>query len=356
MCFGLSEIESDILSRRFSQAPETLEQISKTYGLTRERIRQLQVQGVRSVQRSSGYRNSREAAALSMKMKGYLTRETTSRCVHHVYPNSNSNVSAAVGAIVFDDLKRGNSNLYGGAMIRDRQIRLAAEDIQEAVNEAAIAHPICTVDQVVAMVKADPRYTMESSWVKEIVSDLWSVFRSNAEDRLTELRRNATAANLARDVIQEAGQALHWAVVGDEVNLRRERLGLRALSERGTHNRLQSMKSLFSYAGQGTYGLRAWGDDVPYIRSLIAEVLESAGKPLTIIEIGNESSKRRHVKEASLVLYLSLDPDFYMSRSGKYGLPKWLDPSPTIRTSRDYVQEINDREKRVNSSFAKQRQ
>lgn len=354
--FGLNEIELDIVTRRLGHAPETLDQIAKTYGLTRERIRQLQVQGLRSLTQSSGFRSSREAAALSLRMKGYLTPETAITCVHEVHPELNSSTTVAVGAVVFKEFARDKSSMYGESVIRDSQIRLAVDDIQKAANEAVIQDSVCTVDHVVGLVTSSQNYLGVSRWVKEAVRDLWPILRMKAEARLAELRRNATAANLAREIIGEAGKPLHWTVVAREVNRRRTRLGLRTLSENGTHNRMQSMKDMFGYSGQGIYGLREWGPDVPFVRDLICEVLKSAGNPLTMTEIANEAGKKREVNESSLVLYLSLDPDFYLSRSGKYGLDEWLEPSPTIRTSRDFVQAINDRKKRLKSVFAKQRQ
>ena len=353
---GLSEVESDILSRRHSPDPETLDQIAKDYGLSRERIRQLQVQGERSLRRSSVYKTCREAATLVLKMKGYLTCETASRCASQGQPEIESYMRAAVGTIVFGDVARGRSDLYGGAVIRDRQIRIAIDHFQHIVNRATIDQPSSTVDEIVNIAISDSQYARLSVWVKEVISDLWPILRGKAENKLSEVRRNATAANLAHDVIREAGRPLHWTVVGPEVNRRRERIGLGPLSENGTHNRMQSMKDLFSYAGQGTYGLREWGPDVPFVRNLLIDVVESAGRPMTMTEIANLAGKERDVNEASLTLYLSLDPDFYFSRSGKYGLTEWLDPSPTIRTSRDYVRAFNDREKRLKSVFAKQRQ
>ena len=356
MCFRLNERESDILSRRFSQVPETLDQIAQSYGVTRERIRQLQGQGSRSLRGSPGYRKSRKAAAHSLEVNGYLTRETVTQGIHQLYPNVSLDLKAAVGAVVFDDLTRGDRIRYGDALIRDRQIRLAVNDIQAVVNDGVIDHPVCTVNQIVEVLISDPRYAGVSSWIRIVVSDLWPILRKRADSRLADLRQNATAANLAHEVIERFGRPLHWTVVGHEVNRQRERLGLRSLSERGTHNRMQSLKDMFAYAGQGTYGLREWGADVPYVRDLIIEVLAATGHPLTMAEIASEAAKKRVIKESSLAFYLGLDPDFYLSRSGKYGLPEWLDPNPTIRTPRDYVQELNDREKRLNSSFAKQRQ
>lgn len=287
MCFRLNERESDILSRRFSPVAETLDQIAQTYGLTRERIRQLQHQGARSLRGSTGYRKSRKAAALSLEMNGYLTRETVTQYVHQFYPKVSSDLKTAVGAVVFDDLTRANRIRYGDALIRDRQIRLAVNDIQEVVNDEVIEHPVCTVNQIVKVLISDPRFAGVSSWVRIVTNDLWPILRKRADNRLADLRQNATAANLAHEVIERFGRPLHWTVVGHEVNSQRERLGLRPLSERGTHNRLQSMKDMFAYAGQGTYALREWGADVPYVRKLLVEVLAATGHPLTMAEIAS---------------------------------------------------------------------
>ena len=109
---------------------------------------------------------------------------------------------------------------------------------------------------------------------------------------------------------------------------------------------------MFSYAGPGTYGLREWADDVPYIRELIVRALEASGKPLTKSEIAHEVRKARDVLDSSLSMYLGMHPEFYRARSGKYGLPAWLDPHPTIRSSRDYVEYPGERQKRLDSAFA----
>ena len=51
---GLSPMEIDIIKRRFGLDAfndETLEEIGKSYNLSRERIRQIQVQGIKKIRR-----------------------------------------------------------------------------------------------------------------------------------------------------------------------------------------------------------------------------------------------------------------------------------------------------------------
>jgi hypothetical protein len=91
----------------------------------------------------------------------------------------------------------------------------------------------------------------------------------------------------------------------------------------------------FARVGQGTYGLRAWGIETvdPYT-DIIADVLKSAGKALTVGDILHRVNARRPINEASLQMYLWMHPRFYQSVDGLYGLRGWLPPreKQTLRT------------------------
>lgn len=353
LLFGLDERELYILSRRFGSPSETLDQIGTSLGVTRERVRQIEQSALRRLRVSDGYRNATRISKALLEANGYITSETVAASMRKISSDISSNVSLAIGSMVASDLRgvRGQ-HPYPSIVIRDWQMRLAIGKIQRVVDEEVMREPDCTSESVAAVIGELPEFAAVSDWAQGAVAELWRCLRQRAEHKLAERRRSATADGLAQEVLEDMGRPLHWRVVAEEVNRRRGQLGLRLLAENGIHKRLTGRKDLFSYADQGTYGLREWGDDVPYIRQLIKATLESAGKPLTKSQIANEARKVRDVKESSLSMYLDMHPDFYRGRSGKYGLPAWLDPHPTIGTSRDYVQHPGERQKRLNSAFA----
>ncbi len=352
--FGISEIQEDVLARRLGSSSETLDQVARTWGLTRERIRQIQNQSLDIIRASDSYRRIHQRARSKLEVSGYLTRETAAACAREVSPSMEIGLSRAIGSILILNINGFQAkDCYLDMIIRDRQISHAIGDIQRIVDREIMRTPDCTAEQVAAMIAGRPEYAQVSDWVRGTVVDLWAALRSSAWKKLDDRRRHATAADLACEVLKEVGQPLHWSMIAQEVNRRRARLDLRPLSENATHNRLQDRDDLFSYTDQGTYGLREWGAAVPYIRVLIVQILETAGVTLTRGEIANEARKIRSIKDSSLTMYLDMHPDFYRARSGKYGLRTWLDPHPTIRTSRDYVESPGDRQKRLKSSFAR---
>ena len=93
---------------------------------------------------------------------------------------------------------------------------------------------------------------------------------------------------------------MHRLEIASRVNLERLRLGMSSLADATIFNVLMETSANFSYAAQGMYGLRSWGDDVPYALTVIRQVLEHAGKPMTIAEFDHEATASRTIKSTSL--------------------------------------------------------
>ena len=309
--FGLTSIQVDVLVRRLGSSPETLDQIGTSWGLTRERIRQIQNESLGSVRRSTDYRTALQFTKQALNESGYITLDTAARCVCKVSSTIGTEFGMAIGQILVKDLGTyAEQDAYPNIVIRDRQVRQTIDEFQEFVDQETLRKPNCTAESVAATIASRVEYSLVSDWVRVAVTHLWPTLQQRTEKKLSDRRRTATADSLAREVLETAGRKLHWSIVAQEVNRLREQLGLRTLSENGIHNRLTDRKDLFSYAGPGTYGLREWADDVPYIRELIVRALEASGKPLTKSEIAHEVRKARDVLDSSLSMYLGMHPEF----------------------------------------------
>ncbi len=157
----------------------------------------------------------------------------------------------------------------------------------------------------------------------------------------SEARRTWTYEELAETVLREEGAPLHWSEAAE----RAERLGHRSnFSSPAFFNALQGAHSKFARTSAGTYGLSEWGiTSVGSYPDIIAEVLRDAGRPLTYGVLDARVSRKRPIKKASLMMFLTMHPRFYESLEGSYGLRAWLPPrdQQTLRTPKWKVEDTD---------------
>lgn len=146
---------------------------------------------------------------------------------------------------------------------------------------------------------------------------------------------------LARTVLEEAGEPLHWK----EIARRAESLNLRKkFYERVLHSHIMADKEMFVRVGRGTYGLTAWGlETAQSYPDIIADVLDRRRRPLDFETICAAVEQVRTVRRLTLQTLLDWHPRFYRSADGTYGLRCWLAPrtQQTAETSLAYVEPPN---------------
>jgi hypothetical protein len=91
------------------------------------------------------------------------------------------------------------------------------------------------------------------------------------------------------------------------------------------YNAIVAAPEVFTRVDSGTYALAAWGmrQADPYV-SIVARVLADAGRPLAVGEIRFKVNAMRPIKSGSLQMLLDLNPRFYRSINGLYGLRAWI--------------------------------
>jgi hypothetical protein len=153
-----------------------------------------------------------------------------------------------------------------------------------------------------------------------------------------EQERNWTYEELAEVVLTNADVPLHYM----EIARRAEDLERRDnFNLKGMHNVLYSNSDKFVYVDQGTYGLVSWGlMSVDAYTDIIAEVLSTASKALPFGNILHSVDAKRSVKKQTLQMTLDMNPRFYYSQEGTYGLRAWLPAreKQTLRTPKWQVE------------------
>lgn len=341
--FGLDQRSADIVARRYCPNPETLEQIGKSLGVTRERVRQIEKKSIRAIKKSTDYDSLLFDAKRSLVTRGYISTAEVDRIARSRHLGMRQELSRAIAAFVVESLRTGDEPTGLQSVAVDGEpIRDCLELVQELMGSVGrqgrqVADcPSAIAAQVAKHMGRD--LGMDVIDIETLIVDLYPEIRDQAKVELRRRRALATAPNLARQVLKESTKPLHREEIAGKVAQARRDLGMRPLADASVFNVLYEYPNLFSYVNQGTYGLREWGSSVPYIRDIITEVLASTGRPMTQAEIGHRVRKIRPVKDSSLIMYIDMDHRFYRARSGKYGLREWLDSAPTIRTPRDLVE------------------
>ena len=156
-----------------------------------------------------------------------------------------------------------------------------------------------------ACLQADPQF--------EISDDGWCILAKWQRSYIDEMV----------EVLRDKGKPLHFREIASGVEALLN--GNQEVSEHNIHAVLQRRQDLFVWAGQGTYGLVEWGIQRPtYYVEIISDILEAEGEPLPADEIIRRVEKLRPCKKTSVMMYLTMNDRFAEFGPSIFGLRKWL--------------------------------
>lgn len=156
-----------------------------------------------------------------------------------------------------------------------------------------------------ACLQADPQF--------EISDDGWCILAKWQRSYIYEMV----------EVLRDKGTPLHFREIASGVKALLN--GNQEVAEHNIHAVLQRRRDLFVLVGQGTYGLVEWGIQRPtYYVEIISAILEAEGEPLPADEIIRRVEELRPCKKTSIMMSLTLNDRFAEFGPGIYGLRKWL--------------------------------
>jgi len=119
-------------------------------------------------------------------------------------------------------------------------------------------------------------------------------------------------------VLKKEGKPLHFGQIAENIN--KEKFTKRKVVKATVHNELIADKR-FVLIGRGIYALSEWGYEPGTVCDVIKEVLTD-GKPKTADQIIAEVLKQRNVKRNTIVINLQTKPCFLKTTDGRYSLKK----------------------------------
>lgn len=307
---GLPQRQKEVILRRFALSPdlkerETLEAIGKNFGITRERVRQIEADGLRMIKEKKGdYPELFQYFNQEIKNRGGVRKEDV--------------LLTELGG------EKKQNQVFFLLNLDDNVQRLnQTEDFysiwfagQNFFNKAK--ETISTVYQRLDKLGRPVQ-------LKEIVSFI-SLDKPTAESYLEiskKIQRNSEGLIGLKDwpeinprgikdkaylVFKKTGKPLHFSEIANLI---------KGSHLQTVHNEL-IRDERFVLVGRGTYALKEWGYYPGQVKDVIAKILKDSPRPLKKEEVLDRVLKQRIVKDNTVFLNLNNKEYFLRDSAGKY--------------------------------------
>jgi hypothetical protein len=321
----LTERNQDVLIRRYGIGDDsermTLEGIGAHYGITRERVRQIESTALASIRKSPAYR---EAAPIFDELRGLMM--TMGGIVHE---------AEYLNAITSDQVLQQHVHfllVVGDFFVKHKEDDhfvhrwSADQDLADRVHGAlSKLYSSLSNDELIEEGKLMDRFLshlrgVNAQLIKEEQHKRWlALSRKLARNPLGEWGRadspNVSARGI-RDyaylVLRKHGSPMHFREVAEAIAEHFEREAHVAT----THNELIKDKR-FVLVGRGLYALSEWGYSTGIVRDVIRELIDKHG-PLTREEIIDHVMRERYVKENTVIVNLQNPKYFKRDKEQRY--------------------------------------
>lgn len=315
----------DVLEKRFglneTGEVSTLESIGQTYGITRERVRQIENYAIQTIQKSDLFQEYDELFAELQQLidelgGGFIAEHTLLEELSKDPIEQNYLYLLLVLGNPFYRAKENNA--YAHRWYTERKI---AEAVEKALKNV---HRSLGRDELVSEREILDRFRSElidiADRYDEHVLKRWlQVSKEVAANPLGEWGP-ANSPNVRvkgiRDyaylAVKRHGSPMHFKEVAQAIN---ELFGKSAHTAT-THNELIK-DSRFVLVGRGLYALTEWGYSAGVVKDVLRELLEEQG-PLSREEIIDRVRKERYVKDNTILVNLQDTSLFKRLANGTY--------------------------------------
>jgi hypothetical protein len=326
---SLPERSRAVLEARFGLGANTekvtLEAIGKRYGITRERVRQIENHALAALKKSPSFEAAQSAfeelERIIDGLGGVVCEDDLLEFMTHDKSMQNHIYFLLVLGDPFKYRKEDDE--VNRCWYVDRELADKVEDALKRLYEGL----------------GDEDLIPEGEMIDRFLKELQNI---NDKHRNAEVLRRwlAISKNIGRNPLGEWGQAqsqnvktkgvrdyaylavkkhgspLHFREVAQMI----EKMFDRKAHVATTHNELIK-DPRFVLVGRGMYALREWGYTQGVVRDVIREVLRQGG-PMTKDEIIEKVLKERHVKPGTIVVNLQNQKYFKRAKDGKFSLVK----------------------------------
>ncbi|MDP2648537.1 MAG: sigma factor-like helix-turn-helix DNA-binding protein [bacterium] len=325
---GLPERSRRVLTDRFGLSGKgerrTLDSIGKEYGITRERIRQIENHSINAVRDSESYAalaaHFEELKRAFSELGGALSEETLlSELAKNLHDRNHIIFLLTVGHH-FND-RREDSD-YRARWFVDEQLLEAVEQALSDLYKSIEADKLLPEDEFVENFAKLLKQGGVKGRAPEALQRWLLISKRIGKNPLGEWGRVESphvriknTRDFAYLTLKRHGSPMHFVEVAGGI----EQLFGRTAHPATTHNELIK-DARFVLVGRGLYALKEWGYEPGVVRDVIRSVLERED-PLSREEIIERVKRERYVKDATIAVNLQ-NAMFSRMKDGKYTLAR----------------------------------
>jgi hypothetical protein len=327
----------DILSRRFglkSGNKETLESIGKSYGITRERVRQIEEFALAQLSKTAGQARAVtvavDAAKQLMAREGGVIRE---RALFRALSGSEKD-SASTASLVFALTLDGRAvrlpenDRFHACWAADARVLDAFKSQAQTLTSSLEAHGAAmTADKLVRFCqdkgiagpdgsRFDERHLVLLASVSRDIGS--NIFGEMGLSHWSQIHPKGVR-DKAYLVIKKSGKPQHFTAIAKLIN--QAKFDAKKTNVQTVHNELIKDER-FVLVGRGMYALAEWGYKSGTVKDVLTDILRTHGKALPRTELISRVGQVRLVKENTILLNLQDSATFVRDEQGNYHLRK----------------------------------
>ncbi len=321
----LGERALDVVANRFGLTPDaerkTLESIGQTYGITRERVRQIENAALNSIRKSDVFSDHSdsfdELRSIIHGLGGIVSEE---EILSQVSKDSSAQNHIHFHMVLGDQFSdhRENEHFKKRWSVRD-DITDTIHDALHNLYKSISLDELLTEDELVSRFTDHLQDVAEDARDQEIVKRWLSLSKKIDSNPLGEWGRSDSKSVRVRGVkdyaflvMRRHGSPMHFREVAQAITDTFNKKTHPAT----THNELIKDER-FVLVGRGLYGLREWGYKPGVVADVIRGIIEKEG-PLSKEEVVDKVLKERYLKRNTILVNLQNPKKFKKNKDGLY--------------------------------------
>lgn len=323
----LPERACDVITKRYGLGPNgesfTLEAIGQSYGITRERVRQIENYGIQSIQKSDEYKKHSE---LFVEIQNLIDQMGGGLIAEHVFLDEMTNDPIVRNHLYFilvvgDPFFRGKeSSLYNHRWFTERKTAETVEKALTGVHRGLDRDELITEQEIINRFRIE-LHELADKYNEDVLKRWLLISKQIGRNPLGDWGP-ADSPNVkvkgVRDyaylAVKRHGSPMHFKEVAGAIN----KLFAHNAHVATTHNELIK-DARFVLVGRGLYALTEWGYTAGVVKDVLREILQKEG-PLTRDEIIDKVRKERYVKDNTIIVNLQDTNLFRRLANGAYTL------------------------------------
>lgn len=328
----LSERSKTIISRRFAfgkKRVETLEKIGNDYKITRERVRQIESDGVKKIKKNlNGFKTKKEFDEIKkffcaeLEKSGGLKREDLFLEILGEEESQRNYIVFLLSLVDGCERLKEDNNLHALWTLDKEKVSLAREINQRIVKILRESKTPLTVNKIAELISFE-----QGAVVLESIMQI-----SKKIDRTIDRKKYGlidwpevnpkTVKDKIYFILKQNKKPQHYKDISKSIDRLNSELiatsaGYKKLHPQTIHNELIRNNN-FVLIGRGIYALKEWGYNGGQVKDVILEILKNTKNPLSKEQVISLVSEKRIVRESTILLNLQNKNLFTKDDSGRY--------------------------------------